>query len=160
MGGKLELMERPAPRQGYSLRQATAADAATIKRIISLVHINPTGLKWQRFILAVDVNDTIIGCGQLKPHGDGSLELASIAVLPDWRGRGVARAIIEYLLAQHPGRLYLTCRSQLGPLYQKFGFQTVANAEMPPYFKRISRLVNLMNRISRQPVRLLVMRRN
>lgn len=146
--------------QGYSLRRAKVTDAAMIRQIISQVHINPTGLNWQRFVLAVDSHDSIIGCGQLKPHSDGSLELASIAVLPEWRGKGVARTIIEYLLEQHSGRLYLTCRAELHTLYQKFGFQVLNTDEMPPYFKRLSRLVNLFPRLRRQPDRLLVMRRN
>ncbi len=160
VGGKYKRMEIPSTSQEYSLRQANAADAGTIRQIISQVHINPTGLNWLRFILAVDRKDNLIGCGQLKPHADGSLELASIAVLPEWRGMGVARSIIEHLLEQHPGRLYLTCRAQLGPLYQKFGFQVINTAEMPPYFKRLSRLVNLLSRLRHQPDRLLVMRRN
>lgn len=153
-------MEAPSTYQGYSLRPANAADARTIRQIISLVHINPTGLSWKHFILAVDLHGSIIGCGQLKPHGDGSLELASIAVLPEWRGKGVARSIIEYLLEQHPDRLYLTCRAELGPMYEKFGFQVVNPAEMPPYFKRVSGLVNLFPRLGRQPDHLLVMVRN
>jgi N-acetylglutamate synthase-like GNAT family acetyltransferase len=153
-------MEISSPSKRYSLRQATAADARAIRRMISTVHINPTGLSWHRFILAIDSQGTIIGCGQLKPHSDGSLELASIAVLPEWRGRGVARSIIEYLLEPHLGKLYLTCRAELGSLYQKFGFQVVESAEMPPYFKRVSGLVNLFPRLKRQSDRLLVMRRN
>ncbi len=153
-------METPLPFHEYTLRPATAADAATIHQIISLVQINPTGLNWRRFILAVDLNGNIIGCGQVKPHGDGSHELASIAVLPAWRGKGIARTIIEHLLSQYPGQLYLTCRSQLGPLYQKFGFQTLQFDDMPTYFKRLSRIVNLVNKLFHQPNRLLVMKRD
>jgi N-acetylglutamate synthase-like GNAT family acetyltransferase len=160
MGGESEIMETLTSSQGYTLRQADAKDAETIRQIISQVHINPTGLNWQRFILAVDQMDKIIGCGQIKPHGDGSLELASIAVLPEWRDKGVARSIIEHLLEQHHGKLYLTCRAQLGPLYQKFGFQVISTAEMPTYFKRVSGLVNLVPRLRHQPDRLFVMRRN
>jgi N-acetylglutamate synthase-like GNAT family acetyltransferase len=144
----------------YSLRSATIADAATIRQIISLVQINPMSLNWQRFILAIDRDGKVIGCGQVKPHSDGSRELASIAVLPEWRSKGIALAIIEHLLEQYPGRLYLTCRSRLGPLYQKFGFQALQSEEMPPYFKRLSRLVALFNKLFHQPDHLLVMRRH
>ena len=145
---------------GFILRSATSADAKAIRRLINLVKINPTGLSWKRFTLAVDRDGTIIGCGQVKPHKDGTLELASIAVQPQWRGRGVARSIIEHLLDLHPGRLYLTCRSPLEPLYQKFGFQAIEYAEMPPYFQQISRLVALYNKLYHQPDHLSVMRRN
>jgi N-acetylglutamate synthase-like GNAT family acetyltransferase len=145
---------------GYLLRSATATDARIIRKIINLVQINPTGLSWKRFVVAVDNEGNIIGCGQVKPHKDGSWELASIAVLPEWRGRGVARRIIEHLLQQYPGRLYLTCRSVLEPLYQKFGFQPIKFNEMPPYFQHISRIVSLYNKLSHQPDHLSVMQRN
>jgi N-acetylglutamate synthase-like GNAT family acetyltransferase len=153
-------METPHSSQEYSLRLATAADAPQIRRIISLVQINPTSLNWQRFVLAVDREGKIIACGQVKPHADGSLELASIAVLPDWRGKGIARTIIERLLDKYPSRLYLTCRSKLGPLYQRFGFQTIGIPDMPPYFRRLRRLVALFNKLFHQSDHLLVMRRN
>jgi amino-acid N-acetyltransferase len=153
-------MVTPPSSSEYTLRPATAADVATIRWIISLVQINPTSLNWRRFVLAVDRNGKVIGCGQVKPHGDGSLELASIAVLPDWRGKGIARTIIEHLLEQYPGQLHLTCRSQLGPMYQKFGFQVIRIPDMPPYFQRLSRLVALFNKFFHRSNHLLVMRRN
>ena len=152
-------MEIPHVPGGVTLRLATAADAKTIRHIIRQVNINPTGLSWKRFVVAVDANETIIGCGQVKPHKDGTLELASIAVLPEWRGQGIARRIIEYLLEQHPGRLYLMCRSPLEPLYQKFNFQVIDYTEMPPYFQQISRLSAMYNKLSHQPDHLSVMRR-
>ncbi len=153
-------MEVISASPGFSLRPATSADAKTIRRIIHLVGINPTGLSWQRFIVAVDANGSLIGCGQVKPHRDRSLELASIAVLPEWRSKGVARAIIERLLGQFPGTLYLTCRSRLEPLYRKFGFETIEYDKMPPHFQQISRLANLYNRLIHAPDHLSVMRRN
>lgn len=144
----------------YTLRPATKADAARIRQIISLVQINPISLNWRRFILATDREDRIIGCGQLKPHADGSQELASIAVLPDWRGKGIARTIIDHLLEQYPGTLFLTCRSQLEPMYQKFGFQSLQFDDMPPYFWRLSRIVALFNKLFHQSDHMLVMKRN
>jgi len=80
--------------------------------------------------------------------------------VPEWRGNGVARMIIEHLLEQHSGRIYLTCRSELGPMYQKFGFIPIQKFDMPPYFRRISSLVGIFNKLLHQPNQLLVMRRN
>ncbi len=57
------------------------------------------GLDWRRFLVAVTPQGEMVGCGQIKPQGDLRM-LASIAVLPAWRGRGVARRIIERLLAE------------------------------------------------------------
>ena len=83
----------------YSLRLAAQSDFPAIRRLIHEVGINLLALDWRHFILAVDANDHMIGCGQVKHHKDGSLELASIAVQPEWRrqlktltdGRGVPK---------------------------------------------------------------------
>ena len=143
----------------YHLRPARVADARRIRQIIHRLHLNPLALDWQRFILAVDEQDQVIGCGQVKPHRDGSCELASIAVLPEWRGQKIARAIIEHLLKANPGPLYLTCRASLGRFYEKFGFRTLELNEMPPYFQRLSRLADLLVRSSLEQEGMLVMKR-
>ncbi len=144
---------------GIELRSASAGDAQAIRALIRSAQINPVGLDWRRFTLAVDGSLRLVGCGQIKPHRDGSRELASIAVVPEWRGRGVARALIEHLLETHPGTLYLTCRASLGSLYASFGFQVVDESEMPTYFRWVSRAVRLMRRLGLAGEGLLVMGR-
>lgn len=141
------------------LRPAEASDFPAIRDLIRRVRINPLALDWRRFVIAVDENDQMIGCGQIKPHDDGAYELASIAVEPAWRGRGVARAIIEHLLAAHPGVLYLTCRSELESFYRPFGFRPIEAAEMPPYFRRIYRLARWIVRLRFERGSMLVMKR-
>jgi amino-acid N-acetyltransferase len=157
-GAKLGLGDRKADRQ-FTLRPATAEDDSAIRRQVRLGKINPTGLDWRRFIVAVAPNGEVIGCGQIKPHGDGSREVASIVVEPDWRGQGVARAVIERLLYENPGDLYLMCRSKLGPFYEKFGFRGLSEEEMPKYFRRISRVAGLLHALQDEGERLLVMQR-
>jgi GNAT superfamily N-acetyltransferase len=142
----------------YVLRPAREAESARIRDLIRFVGINPTGLDWKRFVVAVDERDEMIGCGQIKPHGTEILELASIAVSPEHRGRGVARAVIEYLLANSPRPLYLMCESSLGPLYEKFCFRGIIYDEMPRYFQRISKLAGMLASLSRRNERLLVMK--
>lgn len=71
----------------------------------------------------------------------------------------MARAIIERLLAENPGDLYLMCRSGLGGLYKKFGFQAIQVEEMPRYFRKISRLAGLVEVLRRDGESLLVMKR-
>ena len=143
-----------------SLEPATSQDSGAIRRLVISGGINPTGLDWRRFVVAVSPQGEVIGCGQVKPHRDGSLELASIAVTPERRGQGVARAIIEHLLAENQGELYLMCRSGLGGLYEKFGFRVIQPDEMPRYFRKISRLVGLVEVLRRDGESLLVMKRD
>lgn len=139
-------------------RPATDADAAAIKSLVRSVRINPMDLDWRRFLIAATAEGEVVACGQVKPHSDGTLELASIAVLPEWRGRGVARAIIERLLAVSPRPLFLTCRSGLETFYVKFGFRTLAVDELTPYFRRIQKLASAMMGIFREGETLLVMK--
>jgi len=142
----------------FTLRPAREAEAGIIKDLIHLTGINPMGLDWKRFIVAVSAQDQIIGIGQLKPHGTDVLELASIAVFPEYRGLGVARAIIEHLLKDSPRPLYLMCESSLGALYERFGFRALLYEEMPRYFQRISKLAGLVTTLSHRDERLLVMK--
>lgn len=140
------------------IRPARETDAAPIRELIYLVGINPTGLDWKRFVVAVDDRDEMIGCGQLKPHGQEILELASIAVYPEHQGKGIARLVIEQLLKDSPRPLYLMCESSLGPFYEKFGFQAISYEEMPRYFQRMSKLAGLVTTLARREERLLIMR--
>lgn len=139
------------------LRPATAADFPSIRGLIRRVHINPYGLDWRRFLVAVDTEGRLLACGQLKPHGHDVVELASIAVEAKHRGRGFARLIIERLMAEGPRPLYLTCRSSLGPMYEKWGFQELPRAEMPRYFQRLARVMSAVTGIFPVGERLLVM---
>lgn len=104
-------------------------------------------LNWQRFLIAVDEQGEMIGCGQIKPHGDGSRELASIAVMPERQGQGIGKTIIEALLEDASLPIYLTCRDSIETYYHQFGFQAVAYDQMPPYFKRIYQISMLLRKL-------------
>jgi N-acetylglutamate synthase-like GNAT family acetyltransferase len=117
------------------------------------------GLAWERFLVAVDEEGRVTACGQVKPHGDGTRELASIAVVPERRGEGIAGTIIRRLIDEHPGRLYLTCRASMGPYYERFGFRKVEKEELTPYFRRIQRLVGFFMRVGMAEEGLWVMER-
>jgi N-acetylglutamate synthase-like GNAT family acetyltransferase len=145
--------------QTFQIRPALHGDYPRIRALIYAVKINPMNLDWRRFFVAVSPEGDLVGCGQVKPHRDGSLELASIAVADAWRGRGIARDIIQALLLAHPGELYLTCRSRFAPFYEKFGFQVIGEAQLPPYFRKISRLARVFSSSGLIPGDLLVMRR-
>jgi N-acetylglutamate synthase-like GNAT family acetyltransferase len=144
----------------YRLRPASQADQRAIRALIASEQLNPFSLDWRRFVIAVDPGGEMIGCGQVKPHGDGSFELASVAVLPAWRGQGVAGAIIEHLLASQPGPVFLTCADRLENFYRRFGFRIVGRNEMTPYFRRLASLAGVFLRLARRPEKLLVMRRD
>ncbi len=148
-----------------SLRPATEADFATIKALIHHARINPTGLEWHRFTVATsrlamseDERSEVIGCIQLKTLPGKQVELASLVVRNDFRGQGIARKLIEHILADSPRPLYLTCRSGLGNFYRKFGFDALSEKELPRYYRRLKRLVEIYTKITRRNETLLVMK--
>ncbi len=142
---------------GFALRPATEQDFPAIRQLIHQVGINPMSLDWRRFVVAVDDRGRLLGCGQLKPHGRDVIELASLAVQPDRRGEGIARAIIEALLPRAPRPLYLICRAELGAFYQKWGFRALEPHEMPAYFRRLARLAGIFAPLAGEGGRMLVM---
>ena len=142
----------------YIIRHALESESTQIKDLIHLVGINPSGLDWQRFVVAINEGGQVIACGQIKPHGGDIRELASIAVNPEYRGLGLARAVIEMLLRENPGPLYLMCISHNGPMYEKFGFQVIENKQMPRYFARIKKLFDVTDVFRKSDEELLVMK--
>ncbi len=142
----------------FTLRPARETDSKPIKDLIHLVGINPTGLDWKRFVVAADARDQVIACGQLRPHTGEILELASLAVRPEFQGQGLGRLIIEDLLKKSPRPLYLMCMSKNGGLYEKFGFHTLEYKDMPRYFQRISKLAGFVDAFMRSGESLLIMK--
>jgi N-acetylglutamate synthase-like GNAT family acetyltransferase len=126
---------------GVRIRPAAETDQAEITRIVRSSNINPFGLAWPRFLVAEE-QGRIVAVGQVKQHGDGSRELASIATSPEYRHKGVATAVVNALLARESGVLFLTCRHLMEPFYNRFGFRSAGREEISPYFRRISWIAN------------------
>jgi putative acetyltransferase len=88
-----------------------------------------------RLLLAFD-GEALAGCGAMRPLAPGVAELKRIWTRPAHRGRGVARAVTEALLAAARAEGYRAVRldtlGSMGParaLYASLGF-----AEIPPYY--------------------------
>ncbi len=142
-----------------TIRRATAKDAAAIRALIRQVRINPTGLNWRHFLVAVDGRDQVVAAGQVKPLRDGTRELASIATVKEYRHKGLASAIIWQLLAETPRPLYLVCAEPLGNFYARFGFRELAKDEMPPVLGREAAFVSWLRlTVAHGIPRLLVMK--
>ena len=129
----------------FVIRAAVAADQRRIRWIVWTARINPLALHWRRFLVA-EAYERVIGVGQIRLHGDGSRELASLAVIPAWQGHGVGGALVRALLARERNTLYLMCEDSLERYYTRFGFVRVYS-ELPPYFQRIVRVADFAARI-------------
>ncbi len=142
-----------------TIRKATAKDAASIRALIWQVQINPTGLDWRHFLVAINEGGQVIATGQIKPLRDGTLELASIATAAEYRSQGLASAIINQLIDETPRPLYLECAERLGNFYTRFGFRQLSQVEMPRVLGRKAAMMDWLRRhVSPKMSRLLVMK--
>lgn len=88
----------------------------------------PEALEWDgqddtaTHVLATDAESRPIGCGRLLPGG----KIGRMAVLSEWRGKGVGRALLQALLAearrQGMPEVRLSAQVYAMPFYQKGGF--------------------------------------
>lgn len=142
----------------YTLRPARPEDQKRISALVRSAKLNPLKLDWQRFLVAEADGGQVVACGQIRLHRGGIRELSSLVVAQDWRGQGLARAIIERLMTVSGRPLWLMCRSRLVPLYHRFGFEEVAPvADQPAYFRRVRRLANVYHLLARTEEHLAVM---
>ncbi len=91
----------------------------------------PEELEWDAFdapsvhAIAEDAHGAPIGCGRLLPDG----HIGRMAVISDWRGRGVGAALLVRLieLARERGdeRVLLNAQTQAMPFYARYGFAPV-----------------------------------
>ena len=129
----------PADHGGVSapvLRAAGADDQGRIRALVRGARLNPADLDWRRFTVVED-GGVVVGVGQVRVHGDGSREIASLVVAPEHRGRGVAVELVDALVASSPGPLYvLLDRAALPSWARRWGFRPVRPAALPRPVRR------------------------
>lgn len=94
------------------IRPATVNDQRAIWAWVWRSGLNPLNLNWRNFVVA-EVEGQLAGFGQLRPHRDGSLELASLVVRPAYRRQGIGSRIVRALLAGQQGPIYTVLRKQV-----------------------------------------------
>jgi predicted GNAT family N-acyltransferase len=115
-----------------------AHEQARLSRLRRAVFIDeqgvPEALEWDAddagalHFLVVDRAGQAIACARLLPDGHIG-HIGRMAVLPDWRGRGVGRALLAAVLdaAQARGHatLRLSAQTHAAAFYARAGFSTV-----------------------------------
>jgi amino-acid N-acetyltransferase len=135
---------------GCALRPATADDLPAIRALVREARLDPTQLRWPQFRV-VACGGQVVACGQLRRF-PGAQELGSLVVAGEWRGQGLAGALIRQLIAEATQPLYLECRAPLTALYRRFGFALVSWRTVPGPLRLKFGLAHALSRLSRRPV--------
>jgi N-acetylglutamate synthase-like GNAT family acetyltransferase len=145
-----------------NIRPARQEDQETIVSFIRQAKLNPRNLHWERFLVA-EKDGQIIGIRQMKVHAEGTREVASGFVLPEYRRQGISARLMNELLARETGTLYTMVNEKRAPYYEKFGFHRVDSRQLPSDFRkeyRIGRIVTtLMSIFRKERVRVIPMKR-
>lgn len=90
-------------------------------------------------------NDELVGCGALKELDSQHGEIKSMRSLPEYRGQGVGKLMLQHILPEARRRGYSRLRLETGTmdffiparkLYEKFGFrycEPFADYKLDPY---------------------------
>jgi len=118
-----------------NIRPAGPGDQQTIVSLIHLAKLNPRNLQWENFLVAED-NGKIVGVRQVKVHAQGTREVASGFVLPEYRNQGISALLMNELLARERRPLYSMIDQKWLRYYEQFGFQRVAADQLPSDFRK------------------------
>ena len=116
-----------------SIRPAVEADQPTIVSLIRQAKINTRKLHWEHFLIAEE-NNQIVGLRQVKVHKQGTREVASGFVLPEYQHRGISAQLMNTILSREKGTLYLMCAKRWKKYYEQFGFRDIQLAALPRDF--------------------------
>ncbi|WP_457653696.1 GNAT family N-acetyltransferase [Rhodocaloribacter sp.] len=119
-----ELETEADMRRALTIREAVFVEEQGIPRVS-----DRDGRDEEALHVLVFVGETPAGTGRMTARADRVGHIARIAVLPEFRGRGLGRLIVEALerRARREGMsgVYLEAHEELTPFYQKLGYQTV-----------------------------------
>jgi N-acetylglutamate synthase-like GNAT family acetyltransferase len=122
-----------------NIRPARQEDQETIVAMIRQAKLNPRNLHWENFLIG-ETNGQIIGIRQVKVHSEGTREVASGFVLPEYRRQGISACLMNELLTRETGPLYTMVDEKRALYYERFGFRRVAIDQLPSDFRREYRI--------------------
>lgn len=113
----------------------SGADILKVMVVRGIVFIEEQGVDWDGEIDAFEeesihvlgeVDGEPVASGRLRMLPDGQAKLERIAVRPRWRGRGIARQVVDFLLVEAhrrgADRFKLHAQVYLEKFYADFGF--------------------------------------
>jgi N-acetylglutamate synthase-like GNAT family acetyltransferase len=113
------------------LRTASPDDAGWIEEQYRRAGFIPSDLSRHTVVVATDGGERV-GLGRLVPAGEGMVELGGMWVTDPYRGRGVARALVEELIRRAGASdVYCVPFADLEGFYASCGFERVKREAAP-----------------------------
>jgi len=114
------------------IRNAEKSDLPAIQRLLSTYFLDIEELKPEDFMLAED-ETKVLGCAALIRSGSSEkdfLEIHSIAVHPNFRGKGIGARLMNQLIStsmEQDTELYV--RTTAPGFFVKIGFERIPNSD-------------------------------
>lgn len=122
-------------------RKPNSTELNEIMTLVTLVDGDSREIDIDQFFVAID-NETIVGCVRIKHLPDESQELASMAVLPEYRKQGIGSTLINTILQNTSDSVYLLCSPKNEHFYTSNGFVTITpqalSSSMQKEYNRIA----------------------
>jgi len=116
-------------------RKAKIEDMPFVLDILKSVSGDSKDIDFNQFLIAQDGNKTI-GCARIQ-NIEGYFKLSSLAVLSDYRKKGIGSLLIKKILDGNSERpVYLFCNIKNKGFYEKFGFKMIKIENMPEALKK------------------------
>lgn len=113
------------------LRLAETHESSWINDRYAEVHFLPSDLGREIVVIA-ELDGQRAGLGRLVPAGENVMELGGMLVFEHFRGRGVARAIVEELIRRaRDADVYCVPFADLEAFYASCGFRATAPDAAP-----------------------------
>ena len=117
----------PDVEQVHAIIQPYAVEGTLLPRSVAEISENV------RDFIVAEEDDRILGCGALHLYGMHLAEIRSIAVLPERKGSGVGRALVEALIAESR-RHSVTCLclfTRTPGFFGHLGFEISRRQDLP-----------------------------
>ncbi|MFA7682004.1 MAG: excinuclease ABC subunit UvrC [Candidatus Peribacteraceae bacterium] len=120
--------ERQWKEREVTFGKARKAEAGILENIIkndptlSFLHVN------NKDFLVARKEKEIVACARIFDHKDGTRELMSVWVHPNFRGQKLGQFLCRKLLFKEKKKVYAGCRTALNEYYDEIGFQPIRSA--------------------------------